>query len=186
MTTGIVIPGEVTEVVGGSSSGRTSLLLAAVAATTARGGVAALIDVEDALDIASAARAGVDLDRLLWVRCGGRVATALRAADLLVRCPGFTVIALDLGGRSCRVPVTAGFRLRLAARQRGIAVLLAARRRILGAAAAFAVEAAQHASEWRGAAAARLVALTSGVRVLRARGRPCREEDDDVPLRWIA
>ncbi|MSO50707.1 MAG: hypothetical protein EXQ49_12560, partial [Acidobacteria bacterium] len=60
--------GHVSEVVGPASSGRTSVVMATLAAATARGGVVALVDVADRFDPASAADAGVDLDRLLWVR----------------------------------------------------------------------------------------------------------------------
>jgi hypothetical protein len=44
--------------------------LAALAAATRRGEFCALVDASDALDPQSAVAAGVDLDRLLWVRCG--------------------------------------------------------------------------------------------------------------------
>src|SRR5882724_8201872 len=45
-------------------------LLAALAAATHREEICALVDATDALDAGSAAAAGVDLERLLWVRCG--------------------------------------------------------------------------------------------------------------------
>src|SRR5207244_3561627 len=64
--------GEITEIVGRPSSGRTSLFTACLRDVTRREAVAALVDAEQAFDPASAARAGVDLRRLLWVRCGGR------------------------------------------------------------------------------------------------------------------
>jgi recombination protein RecA len=62
--------GGITEVVGQESSGRTALALSFVATMTAAGKVCAWIDVSDALDPESAAASGVDLERLLWVRCG--------------------------------------------------------------------------------------------------------------------
>ena len=46
------------------------LLLAALAAATRRGEFCVVVDASDALDPQSAAAAGVELDRLLWVRCG--------------------------------------------------------------------------------------------------------------------
>jgi len=64
---------------------------------TAAGGTAALVDADGAFDPASAARTGVVLSRLLWVRCGGRRDAALAATDLLARCPGFVLVALDAG-----------------------------------------------------------------------------------------
>ncbi len=62
--------GGITEIVGQACSGRTALALSFVAATTGAGKVCAWIDVSDALHPESAAAAGVDLTRLLWVRCG--------------------------------------------------------------------------------------------------------------------
>lgn len=62
--------GQITELVGPGSSGRTSITFAIVAEATERGEVAAYIDATDSLDPRSAQRAGIALDRLLWVRCG--------------------------------------------------------------------------------------------------------------------
>lgn len=62
--------GAITELAGPECSGRTSLALAFVARSTHAGNVAAWIDVLDMLAPESAAAAGVDLGRLLWVRCG--------------------------------------------------------------------------------------------------------------------
>jgi recombination protein RecA len=62
--------GALTELVGPECSGRTSVALKFVAALTQAARVCAWIDVSNALDPASAAAAGVDLERLLWVRCG--------------------------------------------------------------------------------------------------------------------
>jgi recombination protein RecA len=65
--------GAITELTGPESSGRTSLALAFLARVTRRAGVCAWIDASDTLDNESAAAAGVDFARLLWVRCGVRV-----------------------------------------------------------------------------------------------------------------
>ena len=68
--TGGLPRGCLTEVCGPASSGRTALLLAALAAATRRGEFCAVVDASDALDPQSVAAAGVELERLLWVRCG--------------------------------------------------------------------------------------------------------------------
>jgi len=68
--TGGLPRGCLTEICGPASSGRTTLLLSALAAATRRGEFCVVVDASDALDPHSAAAAGVDLDRLLWVRCG--------------------------------------------------------------------------------------------------------------------
>ncbi len=62
--------GTLTEFVGADCSGRISAALAYVAAITRTGSVCAWIDTSDSLDPESAAANGVDLERLLWVRCG--------------------------------------------------------------------------------------------------------------------
>jgi len=110
--------GALTEIIGPASSGRTSLLLAILAAATRRQETCAVVDAGDTFDPASAAACGVDLDRLLWVRCGGNPEHALRAVDLLVQGGGFGCVALDLGELppriARRVPLACWFRLRRA------------------------------------------------------------------------
>src|SRR5436190_14317305 len=60
--------GQLSEIAGPQSSGRTSLCLQTIASATRRGEIAALIDTFDRLDVASAAGAGIDVERLLWIR----------------------------------------------------------------------------------------------------------------------
>ena len=62
--------GALTEVCGPVSSGRTSLVYSVLAQMTQKQEVCAFVDVSDALDPESMASAGVDLTRILWVRCG--------------------------------------------------------------------------------------------------------------------
>jgi recombination protein RecA len=62
--------GAISELVGPECSGRTSAAISFLARTTLAAKVCAWIDVSNAFDPAPAAAAGVDLARLLWVRCG--------------------------------------------------------------------------------------------------------------------
>jgi hypothetical protein len=62
--------GAVSELVGPECSGRTTLALSFLACRTQAGTVCAWIDVSDTFDPLSAASVGLDLARLLWVRCG--------------------------------------------------------------------------------------------------------------------
>jgi recombination protein RecA len=64
--------GALSEVTGRECSGRTSLAHSFVARVIENGKVAAWIDVSDTFDPASAAAAGIDLRRLLWVLRGKR------------------------------------------------------------------------------------------------------------------
>jgi recombination protein RecA len=62
--------GAITEIAGPECSGRTSMALSFLARVTEEPRVCAWIDISNAFDPVSATAAGVDLKRLLWVRCG--------------------------------------------------------------------------------------------------------------------
>ncbi|HWG38163.1 MAG TPA: hypothetical protein VN690_10635 [Terriglobales bacterium] len=86
--------GAITEVVG--RAGATSLALHWAATCP---GQIAWVDASDRLDPEGAARAGVELTRLLWVRGAeekSAAVPALRAAQLLLRAGGFALVVLDL------------------------------------------------------------------------------------------
>ncbi len=61
--------GALTEICGPASSGRTSVLLSLMARMTQANEVCALVDATDSFDPRSADAAGVELKRVLWVRC---------------------------------------------------------------------------------------------------------------------
>lgn len=180
--------GEITEIFGRPSSGRTSLLAACLREVTRRSAIAALVDADQTFDPGAATEAGVDLRRLLWVRCRGQRDVALRAADLLVRCPGFALVALDLGERPPRLPLTLAFRLRLTVRRTGTALVILAGRRIAGPGAGLAVRTARRALRWEGPGAVptRLAGVSTGVRVLRCRGGLQASIPPDETWWWTA
>jgi len=62
--------GAITEMVGPESSGRTAVALSFLRHLTHAGRVCAWVDASDTLDPESAAAAGIDFARFLWVRCG--------------------------------------------------------------------------------------------------------------------
>jgi len=171
-STSWVRAGVITEIVGELSSGRTSLMTACLRDVTAAGGMAALVDADGAFDPASADRAGAVLSHLLWVRCGGRRDAALAATDLLARCPGWALVALDAGETPPRVSLGAAFRLRQAARRSGVALLLVGRRRVAGAGATLAVCTRRDALAWAGPrrVPTRLAGMSTRVQVLRNQG----------------
>ena len=80
--------GCLSEICGPASSGRTSVLLAALAAATRRQEVCALVDATDALDVVSAAAAGVELERLLWIRGNPASGVGRQASDLGLQTSG--------------------------------------------------------------------------------------------------
>jgi hypothetical protein len=171
-TTSWLDRGTLTEIVGPLSSGRTSLLVTALREVTAAGGTAALVDADATFDPVGAARAGVVLARLLWVRCGGRREVAVTAVDLLVRCPGFALVALDAGETPPRLSLAQAFRLRQAARRADVALLLVGRQRVAGGGATLAVRTRRAALAWAGPRGrpTRLVGMRTTLQVLRKQG----------------
>ncbi|HEX7217399.1 MAG TPA: hypothetical protein VF578_24555 [Methylomirabilota bacterium] len=168
---GLFPPGRLSEIVGPRSSGGSSLLLALIARITTRGQVA-YVDGMDALDPASAATAGVDLSALLWVKCAGRLRTALSAADLLARCPGFSLIVLDLDDLG-PVPFAAQIRLQRAVEDSDAALVVHTARNREGNPASLVVTARGLAPRWRGLRPLiRLGGLRSEVSIARSRIHP--------------
>jgi hypothetical protein len=85
-----------------------------LARTTAAGEVVALVDGADAFDPPSAAAAGIDLSRVLWVRAS-EIPDALRSTEHLLATRGFALVLLDLApGQQtpARIPSSAWSRLR--------------------------------------------------------------------------
>jgi hypothetical protein len=147
--TGGLPRGALSEITGPTSSGRTSIMLAALAGATCREEACALVDASDNFDPTSAVAAGVDLDRLLWVRCSerdpsplrnadaqrrtslGRLEQVLKVTDLLLQGGGFGMVVLDLGdipvASARRVPLTSWFRFRRAVEPTATVLLIVER-----------------------------------------------------------
>jgi len=146
--------GCLTEIYGPPSSGRASLLAAILAEATGREECCALVDAEDAFDPASAAAAGVRLDRLLWVRCAHSAEHALKAADLLIQGGGFGVVAMDFGGTAPetarRISLTSWFRLRRAVEHTPTVLVAVARQSNAKTCASLLLECRRERVMWSG------------------------------------
>jgi recombination protein RecA len=175
--TGGLPRGALTEIVGPASSGRTSLLLSLLAQATARQEACALVDASDAFDPESAVAAGIDLKRLLWVRCrvsgsgvpgpsearagkkngkhdpGAHVEQALKTADLLLQSGGFGVVVLDLSdvppAIARRVPLTSWFRFRRAVENTPTVLLALEQQAYAKAAASLVLGLARRDCHWK-------------------------------------
>ena len=86
--------GRVIEIYGPESSGKTTLALHAVAEAQKRGGVAAYVDAEHALDPIYAKKLGVDIDELL-ISQPDTGEQALEITDTLVRSGGIDIVVVD-------------------------------------------------------------------------------------------
>lgn len=95
--TGGIPRGAITEIFGPRSSGRTSLFYSVLAYATAHDEICALVDTNDVFAPAAAAAAGIDFERLLWVRCAANLEHAFKATDLLLHAGGFGLVILDIG-----------------------------------------------------------------------------------------
>jgi len=86
--------GRVIEIFGPESSGKTTLSLHVIAEAQRRGGMAAFIDAEHALDAVYAAKLGVDTDNLL-VSQPDSGEQALEIAEVLIRSGAVDVLVID-------------------------------------------------------------------------------------------
>jgi recombination protein RecA len=86
--------GRVVEIFGPESSGKTTLTLTVIAQAQKRGGLAAFIDVEHALDPVYARKLGVNVDELL-VSQPSSGEEALRICETLIRSNALDVIVVD-------------------------------------------------------------------------------------------
>ncbi len=86
--------GRVIEIYGPESSGKTTLALHAVAEAQKKGGIAAVIDAEHALDRFYAAKLGVDIENLL-ISQPDNGEQALEIADNLIRSGAIDIIVID-------------------------------------------------------------------------------------------
>ena len=178
--------GCLTEIFGPASSGRTSLMLAAMATVTGRENACVLVDASDAFDPASAAAAGVKLERLLWVRCGGNAEHALKAADLLVEGGGFGMVVMDLADTPVitarRISLTSWFRLRRAVEHTPTVLLVVEQQPLAKTCASLTLEMRREGAAWSGAPGCSR--LLRGIRVQVDRRKPVPAMAASFESRW--
>jgi recombination protein RecA len=86
--------GRVIEIFGPESSGKTTLTLNVISEAQKRGGIAAFIDAEHALDVGYAKKLGVNCDELLLAQ-PDTGEQALEIADMLVRSGAIDIVVID-------------------------------------------------------------------------------------------
>jgi recombination protein RecA len=168
--------GHLSEVVGAASSGRTTLVMSALAAATARGEVAAIVDVCDTFDPASAAARGVELTRVLWVRESSDPLRALKAFSLVLQAGNFGLVVFDLADVAPpvvrRFPFTTWLRVARAIEGSDTVALIVAAERTARSPLGATLTLDASPARWMGAGASR-ARLFAGVRpaprIVRAR-----------------
>jgi len=142
--------GALVELVGRGSCGRFSTLLATLQQVTSAGEAAALVDQGSQLDPQTATAAGIDLDRLLWLR-PKRLDDSLAATEMLIA-TGFELVVLDLGLPPVlgRPPLAAWLRLARGAAAHQAVILVGSPYRLSGCAAAAVLSSGRGRGRWSG------------------------------------
>jgi hypothetical protein len=146
--------GTLSEIVGRAGSGKRSLALSLLAKLTSAGEICAVVDSCGGFDPCTAHLAGVQLENLLWIRCGGDVEKAFISADHLVQAKGFGAIWLDLTGLSERklrmVPKTYWYRYRTRIKETPTLMFVTSKEPITGSASQRAFEFSRERTVWSG------------------------------------
>jgi len=171
--TGGLPRGAITEIFGPASSGRTSAMVSILAEATVSGEVCALVDGSDAFDPKSAAAGGVELSRLLWVRCH-KLEQVLKSTDLLLQGGGFGRVVMDLTDLPLShvrsVPLASWFRFQRTVEKTPSVVLVMSSESVVKSAAALVVRMKPREADW----STILNGLNSMVEVVRSRREICR------------
>jgi hypothetical protein len=136
-------------------------MIAALAQATSHGETCALVDAHARFDPVSAARAGVHLRRLVWVRCNGDAGASLKVADLLLHGGGFGMVCLDLADVPVRLmnrlPLSYWHRFRLAVENKPTILLVLTEHNNVKSCAARTLDCRQAGIVWSGSGAGRLL-----------------------------
>jgi hypothetical protein len=151
--------GAISEVFGSSSCGKTALLHSFLAEAAGGGECGCVIDVLNAFDPLSAAQAGIDLRRILWVRGKGResqvrIDHTFKCVDMILHGGGFGVVILDLSEVQSRdlnrIPLSYWYRFRLAVQNTPTRLIVAVDVPIVKSCARLQLEAKRESILWNG------------------------------------
>src|SRR6266446_1533050 len=149
--TGGLPRGAITEIFGPPSSGRTSAMVSVLAEATARDEVCALVDGNDAFDPKSGAAAGLDLKRLLWVRCR-KLDQVLKSTDLLLQGGGFGRVVMDLtdlpASNVRSIPLASWFRFQRTIEKTPTALVVMSSENIVKSVAALVLRMEKQDAQW--------------------------------------
>jgi hypothetical protein len=136
------------------SSGKTGLLLSLLSKLTRDGEICAVVDAANSFDPCSAVLGRVELENLLWVKCGGDIERAFMAADYLVQAKGFGAVWLNLNAvsrhRLKQVPRTFWYRYRTRIKETPTLLAVTAEEPIAGSAPQNAFVISRERSVWSG------------------------------------
>src|SRR5206468_10447229 len=166
--TGGLPRGSITEIFGPPSSGSTSAMVLILAEATARDEVCALVDGNDAFDPKSAVEAGIELERLLWIRCR-KLDQVLKTTDLLLQGGGFGRVVMDLSdvpfSHIRSIPSASWFRFQRTIEKTPTVLLVMSPESVVKSAAALVLRMETQGADW----STYLTGLNSNIEVVRSR-----------------
>src|SRR5215467_11494660 len=166
--TGGLPRGAITEIFGPPSSGRTSAMVSILVEAIAGDEICALVDGNDAFDPKSAAAAGLELRRLLWVRCH-KLDQVLKSTDLLLQGGGFGRVVMDLTDLPLphvqSIPLASWFRFQRTIEKTPTALIVMTPESTVKSAAALVLQMKTRGAEWSTV----LDGLELNIEVLRSR-----------------
>jgi hypothetical protein len=144
---GGIARGKMVEIAGRGA--RFSVVVAAIAAATSIGEAAALIDLGNAFDPQLGEAAGIDLQRMLWIR-PATLKQAVAAAEMITA-TGFQLVALDAGlpRLKGRAPDAAWVRLARSAEAHGTALVISSPYPLTGTTSEVMLRASSVRATWR-------------------------------------
>jgi hypothetical protein len=146
--------GTLVEASGARSSGKTSLCLHILARATQNGEVCAVVDLHNSFHPDSAVASGVQLDRVLWIRCKCNPEYTMKATDLLLHAGGFGVVLLDLSEAQARmlnrIPISYWYRFQRAIQNTPTILLICADAPQAKAASRHSLECQAKSISWSG------------------------------------
>jgi recombination protein RecA len=179
--TGGLPRGAITEISGPPSSGRTSTMVSILIESIGNDEVCALIDCHDAFDPKSAAAAGLDLQRLLWVRCH-KLDQVLKSTDLLLQGGGFGRVVMDLTdlprSQVQSVPLASWFRFQRTIEKTPTALIVMSSHSVVQSAAAIVLRMQMRSAVW----STNLDGLNLNIEVVRSRRPHSLKSDVRVHL----
>lgn len=160
--------GAITEIFGPPSSGRTSTMVSILTEATAHDEVCAIVDGNDAFDPKSAAASGLELNRLLWVRCH-KLDQVLKSTDLLLQGGGFGRVVMDLSdihvSHVRSIPLASWFRFQRTIEKTPTVLVVMSPESVVKSAAALVLRMEMRGAEW----STLLNGLHSNVEIVRSR-----------------
>jgi hypothetical protein len=94
--TGGLVRGGICEFFGQKGSGKRSVVFALLANMTRENRICAVVDTSNSFDPVSAKRSGIELGKILWIKCDSDPQKAVLATDYLIQSRLFGAVWLDM------------------------------------------------------------------------------------------